>query len=102
MEHALAPIYDSLPLQLLFGLLVAANFALPVRIRYEGLLLASEIDRAGLAIYQRSGFWLATFQGFVAAFLPPFLVPTASVVGFLGIASWFLVGRTVGRLYRVA
>ena len=102
VETTLAPIHGSLPLQALFGLLVIGNLALPVRMRYEALLARTEIDRAGLAIYQRSGFWLAIFQGFVAAFLPDLLVSTLAVVLPLLAASWLLVGGTLGRLYRAA
>ena len=100
METLLAPIYGSLVLQALFGLLLGANVALPVMTRYQLLVRRPYIDKTGVSFYQRSGLWLALLLAFVAAFLPSFLLTVAGVVLIIVLLNSVLVGQVEGREYR--
>jgi hypothetical protein len=100
MESLLTPIYSSLPLQILFGLLLGGNVALPVMIRYQMLVRRYHIDLAGLAVYQRSGLWLALFLAFIGTFLPSFLTAVTLVVLPIVFVNLVVVGQVESRVYR--
>lgn len=100
MESLLDPIYSSLPLQILFGLLLGGNVAVPVMMRYQMLVRRQDIDLAGLAVYQRSGLWLSLFLAFVAAFLPSFLIAVILIVLAIVLVNSVLVGQVESRVYR--
>ena len=100
MESLLDPVYSSLPLQILLGLLLGGNVALPVMMRYQMLIRRQDIDLAGLAVYQRSGLWLSLFLAFVAAFLPSFLVAVLLIVLAIVLVNSVLVGQVESRVYR--
>jgi len=99
MEKALAPLYDHLLLQVVFGVLVWANVALLTRTRYESMLPRFYADRAALTYYQQSGFWLGALAGFVAAMLPEMLVPVVTFVLVVVAATWLLAARIENRMY---
>ena len=99
MESLLDPIYSSLPLQILFGLLLFGNVSLPVMMRYQMLVRRHHIDLAGLAVYQRSGLWLSLFLAFVAAFLPSFLIAVGLIVLAIVLVNSVLVGQVESRVY---
>jgi len=100
VESLLEPIYSSLPLQVVFGLLLGGNVALPVMMRYQMLVQRHYIDLAGLSVYQRSGLWLSLFLAFVAAFLPSFLTAVVLIVLAIVLVNSVLVGQVESRVYR--
>ncbi len=99
MEKTLAPIYSHLVFQVAFGLLVWANLTVFTLIRYRTLVRRFYVDQAALVHYQHSGFWLAAFLGFVASFLPNFLLPSSCFVVLVILINWRIVGRVEQRIY---
>ena len=101
MEKALSPLYSHILLQLLLGGLVTANLLMLSHNRCQSLLkgpTGDYIDPEAMVVYGASGRWLAIFLGFVAAFLPDFLLPSLVVV-IVALFNWLLAGRIEKRIY---
>lgn len=81
-----------LPLRLALGLVVALALGGTARLRYRQLVARPGIDFGGVAVYQRSGFWLAATAAWTAIFVPAHLATIGTACALVLAATSVAVG----------